>query len=122
MNPGPALRIAKCGGFKANAFKPSPPGKGARRRRGDRNNRAGARASRSEAWERWRRSRERCESLPGRRLGAGGGRLVDGGPAAKLETQAGDGTRNHAAYNAGRNSSVSAVATVSPPMIATAIG
>lgn len=31
-------------------------------------------------------------------------------------------TRNHAAYSAGRNSSVSAVATISPPMIATAIG
>ncbi|MBK4999434.1 hypothetical protein IAE37_001710 [Pseudomonas sp. S31] len=31
-------------------------------------------------------------------------------------------TLNHAAYNAGRNSSVSAVATINPPMIATAIG
>ena len=31
-------------------------------------------------------------------------------------------TRNQAAYSAGRNSSVSAVATIRPPMIATAIG
>ncbi len=31
-------------------------------------------------------------------------------------------TLNHAAYNAGRNSSVSTVATINPPMIATAIG
>jgi len=31
-------------------------------------------------------------------------------------------TRNHAAYNAGRNSKVSTVATINPPMIATAIG
>ena len=31
-------------------------------------------------------------------------------------------TRNQAAYSAGRKSSVSAVATISPPMIATAIG
>jgi len=30
-------------------------------------------------------------------------------------------TRNHAAYSAGRNSSVSPVATTSPPMIATAM-
>ena len=29
---------------------------------------------------------------------------------------------NHAAYNAGKNSNVSAVATINPPMIATAIG
>ncbi|GLR37709.1 hypothetical protein GCM10011247_31070 [Pseudomonas plecoglossicida] len=31
-------------------------------------------------------------------------------------------TLNHAAYNAGRNSNVSTVATINPPMIATAIG
>jgi len=31
-------------------------------------------------------------------------------------------TLNHAAYNAGRNSKVNAVATINPPMIATAIG
>ncbi len=31
-------------------------------------------------------------------------------------------TLNHAAYNAGRNSRVSTVATINPPMIATAIG
>src|SRR5690349_21571739 len=31
-------------------------------------------------------------------------------------------TRNQAAYNAGKNKSVNAVATISPPMIATAIG
>jgi len=31
-------------------------------------------------------------------------------------------TLNHAAYNAGRNSKVSTVATIKPPMIATAIG
>ncbi len=31
-------------------------------------------------------------------------------------------TLNHPAYNAGRNSRVKAVATINPPMIATAIG
>ena len=31
-------------------------------------------------------------------------------------------TLNHAAYNAGRNNRVNAVATINPPMIATAIG
>ncbi len=31
-------------------------------------------------------------------------------------------TLNHAAYNAGRNSKVNTVATIKPPMIATAIG
>ncbi|GLO05171.1 hypothetical protein PPUJ13061_50730 [Pseudomonas putida] len=31
-------------------------------------------------------------------------------------------TLNHAAYNAGRNNRVNAVATIKPPMIATAIG
>jgi len=31
-------------------------------------------------------------------------------------------TRNHAAYNAGKNNKISAVATMRPPMMATAIG
>ena len=31
-------------------------------------------------------------------------------------------TLNHAAYNAGRNNRVNTVATINPPMIATAIG
>ena len=31
-------------------------------------------------------------------------------------------TLNHAAYNAGKNNRVNAVATIKPPMIATAIG
>jgi len=31
-------------------------------------------------------------------------------------------TLNHAAYNAGKNSKVNTVATINPPMIATAIG
>jgi hypothetical protein len=39
-----------------------------------------------------------------------------------MARQTGRRTLNHAAYNAGRNNSVRTVATINPPMIATAIG
>src|SRR5690606_41789609 len=55
-------------------------------------------------------------------LGAAG-LCADGAPTASQRLAASSSsTRNHAAYSAGRNSSVSAVATISPPMMATAIG
>src|SRR5690606_15397741 len=50
-------------------------------------------------------------------------RAFAGEQAHRLQPMAGSRlTRNHAAYIAGSASSVSAVATISPPMMATAIG